>query len=238
MTARSDAHMRLIVLRPQPGADTTAARARAAGLDPVVVPLFAVEPCAWIPPDDALDAIVFTSANAVRHAGGGLVAHATVPVWAVGAATADAARVAGLTVAHIGAGDADALAAALVAAGLRRVLWLCGEDRRPFAAPGVDIAARVVYASRTVTAPAGLTDAIARPAAAMLHSARAARRLAELVDDRGGTALIAISARAAVAAGPGWRAVRVAARPSDDAMLELARSMCQKPRGDLAGDTV
>ncbi len=42
---------RLLVLRPQPGADETAARARALGLEPVVAPLFSVRPLHWTPPD-------------------------------------------------------------------------------------------------------------------------------------------------------------------------------------------
>ena len=45
--------MKVLILRPQPGADETAARARALGLEPLVAPLFTVRPLAWTPPDPA-----------------------------------------------------------------------------------------------------------------------------------------------------------------------------------------
>ena len=61
--------MKILVLRPQPGADETAARARALGLELVVAPLFAVAPLAWTPPDPAgFDAVMLTSASAARQA--------------------------------------------------------------------------------------------------------------------------------------------------------------------------
>ena len=44
---------RLLVLRPQPGADTTAARARALGFEPVIAPLFEVRAVPWDAPDPA-----------------------------------------------------------------------------------------------------------------------------------------------------------------------------------------
>ena len=56
----------LLVLRPQPGADATAARAKALGLDAIVTPLFRIEPCAWDMPDGAFDALLrrrFSVAN-------------------------------------------------------------------------------------------------------------------------------------------------------------------------------
>ena len=42
--------MKVLILRPQPGADESAARARALGLDPVVAPLFSLRPRSWEPP--------------------------------------------------------------------------------------------------------------------------------------------------------------------------------------------
>ena len=62
----------VLVLRPEPGAGETAARARALGLEPIVAPLFAVRPIAWAAPDPAAyDAVMLTSANAARHGGDG-----------------------------------------------------------------------------------------------------------------------------------------------------------------------
>ncbi len=85
--------MKILVLRPQPGADETAARARDLGLEPVVAPLFTVRPLAWTAPDPAaFDAVMLTSASAARQASEGLAPFKQLPCYAVGEATA-AARI-------------------------------------------------------------------------------------------------------------------------------------------------
>ena len=65
----------------------------------------------------------------------------------------------------------------------------------------------------------------------LLHSPRAARLFAELVDGaelaRDAVRIAAISPAALAAAGPGWRLAAAAARPRDDALLELAAKLCQ-----------
>ena len=59
----------LAVLRPEPGASATLGRAQAMGLAAFAMPLFAVEPVAWTAPaPHDFDALLLTSANAVRHA--------------------------------------------------------------------------------------------------------------------------------------------------------------------------
>ena len=70
----------VLILRPQPGADESAARARALGLDPVVAPLFTVRPLAWEAPNPAdFDAVMMTSANAARFGGDGLTPFIDLP---------------------------------------------------------------------------------------------------------------------------------------------------------------
>jgi len=64
----------------------------------------------------------------------------------------------------------------------------------------------------------------------LIHSRRAGRRLGELVEDRAGVAVAAISAAAADAAGGGWAAIEAAETPADDALLALAARLCNKPR--------
>jgi uroporphyrinogen-III synthase len=65
--------------------------------------------------------------------------------------------------------------------------------------------------------------------AAVLHSPRAAKRLAELVDpaDRATIRIAAISAATAEAAGEGWQAVRIASSPNDAELLALAARLCE-----------
>lgn len=66
---------RVVILRPQPGAEATVEAACALGLDALCYPLFSVEPMDWTPPDPAgFDALMLTSANTIRHAGRGWLA--------------------------------------------------------------------------------------------------------------------------------------------------------------------
>jgi uroporphyrinogen-III synthase len=223
----------VIVLRPEPGASETVARARELGLEAMSIPLFKVEPLEWRVPDaNRFDALLLTSANAVRHGGAGLGTLNALPVHAVGEATAEAARAAGFTVATIGEGGIDLLMAALDP-GLR-LLHLCGEPRRPPADPRQAITAVPVYRSRAIE-PA-LDLCAASEAVVLVHSPRAADRFAELIDraeiPRRSVAIAAISEAAAAAAGEGWAAIHVADAPTDDALLALAARLCNKPGGE------
>ncbi len=214
---------RVLVLRPEPGASATVAGARALGLDAVSIPLFDVEPVAWTAPDPAnFDALLLTSANAMRHGGAALAVYRALPAHAVGETTADAARAAGFTVASSGTHGVDALLDSL--APELRLLHLCGEDRRTPANARQTIVAVPVYRSWAIDPPPGLGQAIG--AVVLVHSPRAARRFAELVEDRGATAIAVISRAAAEAAGTGWREIHVAVEPSDDALLALAARLC------------
>ena len=218
---------RLLVLRPEPGASATAERARTLGLEPVLMPLFEIEPIAWTAPDPAgFDALLLTSANAVRFGGEELKTLSALPVHAVGEATAEAARGAGLTVSTVGEAGVDEL---LVSLGAElRLLHLAGEDRR---AP-TDVRQRIqsiaVYRSREIEAP---DVSEASDAVALVHSPRAGARFAELVRERGGIAVVAISPAAARAVGGGWQSVQSADRPNDDALLALAAELCNNSSG-------
>lgn len=215
---------RVLVLRPEPGASATVERAREHGLDAVAVPLFEVEPVQWEAPDPAaFDALLLTSANAVRHGGPGLQRLRELPAYAVGAATADSAREAGFTIAAVGDEGLDGLLASVPAD--VRLLHLCGEDRRAPDAPRQQITSVVVYRATAVPDP-GLGD---EGSVALVHSPRAGRRLSELVAANRSTIVIAaISPAAAEAVGEGWECVEVAAQPSDDALLALAARLCNK----------
>jgi uroporphyrinogen-III synthase len=222
----------LLVLRPQPGAERTAARARGRGFDPVVAPLFEVRPVAWSAPDPAaFDAVMLTSANAIRHGGPAIALYRHLPIYAVGAMTAAAAGDAGFHAIVTGAADGAALLARAEADGRGRLLHLAGRDHRPAEREGVRIERRVVYASEALDRlPDPARDALAAGAVALLHSARAAatfRALAEAAGfDAGGLRIAAISAPALAAAGPGWRASAAAARPTDAALLAAAARLC------------
>lgn len=213
---------RLAVLRPEPGNAATVSRARAAGFETLSLPLFAVEPRDWAAGDPALyDALILTSANALRFGGAGLAALRGLPVLAVGPHTAAAARAAGFTLAGVGAGDAASIVALAEANGVTRALHLSGADRT-LAVGGPIRAVIPVYAS--VERPIDPAECAALgDTTALLHSVRAARRLAALVDSAGigreRVALAAFSDAIARAAGDGWAGIVVADRPDDNALF-------------------
>ena len=208
----------LIILRPEPGASRTAARAQALGVQVIQMPLFAVVPIEWQAPDPKeLDGLVLTSANAVRHAGEELQKLKGLPVHAVGDATARLAHAAGFTVASVGRGGS----AAMDLPQGQRLLHLTGRDHR--AVPGTT--AIPVYEARALDAPKGI-DRLGHCVVAV-HSPRAGARLAELVQDRGDISIVAISTAAARAVGTGWQTISAATEPNDEAVLALAVRLCE-----------
>ena len=219
---------RLLVLRPEPGASETVRRARGQGLDPVAIPLFEIEPVKWTSPDaGAFDGLLFTSANAVRHGGERLKDLRGLPVYAVGDATAEAARDTGFDIRVSGDAGVDRLLGSIEPE--LKLLHLCGEDRKVPKEARQTITPVTVYRSKKVADP-DLQGA--QGSVALIHSPGAARRLSELIRDRGSIALVAISDAAASEAGEGWERIEVADEPRDAAMLALAGRLCNKPAGD------
>lgn len=217
---------RLFVFRPEPAARQTIRTAQDLGLDAVSIPLFELEPIDWTVPDPGdFDAMLLTSANTVRMAGEGLASFRALPVHAVGEGTAVAARVAGLGLASVGNGGVDELLAEVPRDA--RLLHLCGEDKRETTTSGRLITSVVVYRANAKSDVSGLQALEGQ--AAVVHSPRAARRLAELVspDARSTVRLAAISKATAEAAGEGWQEVRTAPVPRDTELLALALLLCQ-----------
>jgi len=210
----------LLLLRPEPGLSASADRARQLGLEVIACPLFRIEPVAWHAPDPAnYDALLLTSANAVRFGGPGLDALKTLPAHAVGEATADAARKAGFDVASVGGGNVADLLASLP--DNLQLLHLAGENHRETV--GRDLDRRIVYCSATIDEPdLPVLDGVV----AAVHSPRAAARLAELVQEHHGIMIAAISQAAADAAGTGWERIEVAGEPNEPSLLALAAMLC------------
>jgi len=220
----------LIVTRPEPGNAATVERARVLGLDAGAMPLFAAHPLSWEVPRAAdFDALLLTSAQAVRLAGPALANLSSLPVHAVGAATAEAAEAAGLTVVRVGPVDAQSLLDGMTSDNIRRILWLCGRDRSELDPHGAMLEPLPCYAVDLVDPPAEWAAQIAAPAVILAHSARAARRIAALAGPaRAHLALVAISPAVAAEAGAGWAELTASAQPNDAAMLALAHALCHK----------
>lgn len=126
--------IRVLVTRPQPGADRTAARLAGIGYEPVVLPLTQTVALAHDLPEAKPDLVVATSPQAFNHLSEGLrVALARVPVIVTGDGTATAARDAGLTDIKTAGGNVSSLIDVIGSSDLSdaSVLYLAGRVRRP-----------------------------------------------------------------------------------------------------------
>lgn len=146
--------MRLLVTRPQPGADSSAARIHDAGHEPVVYPLIAPHFLPLAGKHEAA-ALIVTSQNGVRamQRWPQMPGWIGLPLFAVGDTTATAARTAGFGDVRSADGDAEALAE-LIAAGLSPsvgpLLYAAARDRSSvledrLRAAGFAVDAVVVY---------------------------------------------------------------------------------------------
>jgi uroporphyrinogen-III synthase len=218
---------RMIILRPEPAASVTAAQAETLGFEPVKVPLFATEKLSWTVPDPAeFDGILLTSANALRYAGPQLNRLKTLPVYAVGPVTAQAAKAAGFRLAAVGQRGVGTLLSKIRHD--LRLVHLAGEDRLDYRLAWQKIAPINVYRSAEIE---DVDPALIDGKIVLVHSPRSGRRLAELVaaKRRASMTVVAISEAAATASGDGWARVAVAERPLDSALLALAAKLCDKP---------
>lgn len=218
--------MKLLIIRPQPGADATAHRLRAAGHQAIILPLFAIEHLAMQRVSaDGYDAILLTSGNAARAAADFLAHDHGLPVYAVGSATAAALHKLSVPVAKTGSEGVEALVRGAASDGHHRLLWLAGEDHTAIphiADVAIDI--EIVYRSAAV----GISDDFARQVtesdAVVLHSPRAAAYFAILCDDlklpREEITLATFSSAIAGSAGDNWASMIIADAPNDAALLE------------------
>lgn len=222
---------KVIVIRPEPGFSESLHKGRAAGLDMAGSPLFEVRPVAWqAPAPSCVDGLLLGSANAVSMAGEALHRFAHLPVYAVGARTAAAARDAGFTVAATGAGGLQQVLDSLSGQSLS-LLRLAGAEHVPLIPPaGIGMIERIVYDVVPLPMPSELLPLLREGAVVLLHSAAAARHFASECDrlgiGRSDIAIAALGPRIAQAAGEGWAERRWCEKPQEAAILALASDMC------------
>lgn len=176
-------NVRLLLTRPEPDAQRTAAALRAQGHDVITAPLLRIEPV----PEAQIGegpwaAILITSANAAHV----ISAHARVaplralPVFTVGRRSADAMAAAGFADVTSADGNVSDLAR-LVAARLQPtgpLLYLAGEDRAGDLAGdlrgrGFAVETTIVYRSIAATAlPPAAAQALASGIDGVLHFSR------------------------------------------------------------------
>lgn len=217
------------ITRARPGAEATAAKVAALGFAPVVDPLLEVAPIAASIDLAGVSALAFTSANGVQ-AFSGLTDARSLPVFTVGRATASAAREAGFAQVISADGDVDDLVRQIVAAAPGPILWAGAREPAGDLVAALNragVAARGVAVYETVErAPSEATLALLdQPLTVLLHSPRAARRLAQTLHRRPVRALRALCLSEAVAAGlprlDDPSSVACAPRPDETALLSL-----------------
>ncbi len=235
--------MRLLVTRPIDDAEPLAERLHAMGHTILLAPVLEIQILAGIPlPLEGVQAVLATSANGVRA-----FAHAShrrdLPLFAVGPATARAARAAGFgTVERGSGGDAPALAAHIVArlspanGSLLHAAGnvVRGDFQTTLEAHGFRVRRVVLYRAEPV---ARLDDGAEQAIGAggldgvLLHSPRSAREFVRLVAQaRLSGACAELTAYclshevAKASTAVAWRTVHIAARPDQEALLALLAS--------------
>lgn len=243
---------RVLVTRPEPGAGRTARRLATAGFEPLLLPLTEIVPLsieASLP--TRIDAVVATSANALRHCAPELIAGLTGTVlFAVGSETGSVARKLGFATVVDGPGSARELAkevADRLGPGAQLV-FLCGKVRLADFEMGLQqsgIAAQAVETYDTSAISYTVEDVAAvigrEPVAAvLLYSIEAARAyerafLQPGLADRVVSALhICLSARVASGlARTDPARIAIAGAPTEDALFSLLEG--QSPRRTQAG---
>jgi uroporphyrinogen-III synthase len=221
------------VTRALPSAEGTARRVRALGLQAVIAPLIQIRTLSGGPIDlTGVGALAFTSANAVT-AFAERSFERSLPVFAVGDATAAAARAAGFASVRSAGGDVAALAEAIAPfKGSFKGVVLHPAAAQPagdlvaaLASRDVEARAITVYETRPAKLRPDILAMIPRMDVALLHSPRAAGVLARLLRRRPSAGLIALCLSPAVAAplaaSAGLARVQVAPLPSEEALLHL-----------------
>jgi uroporphyrinogen-III synthase len=223
----------ILAIRAEPGCRATVAAGREAGLAITPCPMSEIRPVPWTMPPDAFDGLLLGSANALR-AGGALVDNLVdKPVYAVGEATAAAARKAGFSIAGTGPGRLQALLDSLAGQSLR-LLRPTGREHVPVVPPpGIEIETAIVYESMGLPLPPSAAEVLRSGALVLLHSAATARHFAaecgRLEVPQARVRLAALGPRIAREVGTGWSALRSAANTNEAALLALAREMCHDP---------
>lgn len=228
----------VLVTRPEPGLSETMAAVRALGWEPFAAPSLAVTPLP-VPRQSGVAAVLVTSGQAVPALAQAVAPD--TPVLAVGDTTAHRARAAGCLRVESADGDANALAALVLArlspadgtlllmSGAGQGLELAATLRRA----GFTVRRRVAYAARPVRHLPSLAHAALKRGeirAVLVFSAQSARSTCRALQqarcDVTGLAGIAISEKSRhILEYYGFIDTRASVRPDAAAMLDLLKSI-------------
>jgi uroporphyrinogen-III synthase len=239
--------MAVLVTRPLPDGEATAADLRARGIQAITAPMLRFEPFGFRNDDVAYGAVLVTSVNALRAVESALAGSSLLklPLFAVGERTAAAARMAGFADVITGEGDAAALRDLVLESAKARklkksrpLLYLAGEElARDLAGElgqkGFEVVTQITYRMVPAkTLPADVVDGIAagRIEAVLHYSRRSARAFVEAAR-AGGVEISALSLPQCCISAPvadivrdaGATQVTVAASPDENALFEALK---------------
>ena len=234
----------ILITRPEPGASAFAALLQKEGFRVFLAPMleYVALPAA-LPALAGFQAVAFTSAEAVRIFAG-MTGERSIPVFAVGDATAEEAGFLGFKKVFSAGGDAGGLEKLMLSMkkdlDLRRVLHVCGEYLAKNILPeGIKVRRVVVY--KAVPAEAFSPEVLAALTAgdistATFFSGRTAAQFTALLQKgnlqtvAAGLDAVALSGRVAkeLRALP-FRLLRVAAEPNMQSILDILREKEQNP---------
>lgn len=226
--------MTIWITRTRPGADRTAARLAAAGLEALVDPVLEVRPLPASTDLSGFAGLAFSSPNGV-DAFAAASRDRALPAFAVGDATAEALAHHGFSQIRNARGDVAALARRIGEEAGGRVLYLSpaepSADLVSLVAPyGVAMEARPVYETVPVVPAQALRTA--GLTAVLIHSARAGRVVSEVAGERlGDLDILALSEACAAPFSDGTvRSIRVAPFPDDASLVRLTVDTLSKAR--------
>lgn len=221
----------IIAIRPEPGLSSTLALGRELDLTITGVPLFEIRSLKWQLPDPTLiDALLIGSANAFLGNERNFARLTDKPVYAVGRATAGAARDAGFAIAAIGSGGLQNVLGQIAAPA--HLLRIAGAERVPLTPPaGVTIETVVAYESAPRPIDPDQRTVLLQEPIVLLHSAAAARHFSSeckrLGVDPDTVELAALGPRIVETLDEAWRAIHVSSQPTDRDLLEMVRNLCE-----------
>ena len=186
----------LILLRPTEGAEQSAIIAREKGFDPIIAPATKINVLDWdAPPAQGFDAIMITSANALRHGGKAIHQYKHLPLYAVGKATAKLAEEMGFTIAAIGKGGAKALWPLIKQSDAKNIVRFVGRDYVHIYDEHIQICTIMVYEARALPMHKGLQSLLSEtqnkcPHIFAFHSAKAVQIFDDYIEQMAKQGLI------------------------------------------------
>ncbi|MCB9992389.1 MAG: uroporphyrinogen-III synthase [Hyphomicrobiaceae bacterium] len=229
----------VLVTRPKGEAETTAERLRQRGLRPLISPLLSLEPLAFSWPDASFDAVAATSSRTFDAIPGALPARIlNLPLFVVGARTADRAGASGFANIRTPRADESGVAAlgSMLAKepSIHNVLYLAGRDRSGDLGAILGPAGKkstlieiYLMAETPLTAEAQAALESGKVGAVLHYSRRTAGRFLAEAGQLAPSSPIHVCLSANVAeplAAAGLTGLRLAQTPSEKAMLEEAEA--------------